>query len=57
MKITPSYLASKNPIAEFSSSYIQKYGILLFLPEDGSRMRFYFIFSKGDSFEIMVLED
>ena len=45
-----------------SSSYLEKYGILSFLPEDRSRMLVYLFFvvvffSIGDRIEIMVLED
>ena len=40
---------------EVSSSYLQKYGILYFLPEESSGIRVYF-FPRGERINIVVLE-
>jgi len=46
----------ETPTVEFISSYLQKYGILCFLPEDRLQLRVYF-FSRGDSIEAFIVGD
>ena len=46
---------SENPTPEASSSYLRKYGILPFLPEERSHT--FLFFSKGDRIRPIVLED
>ena len=50
-----AFSISENPIAKISSSYLQKCGILYFLPEDRSRVRFFFFF-QGYRIDQVVLE-
>ena len=56
---------SENAVVKFSSSYLQKCGILYFLPEDKSRVRvylfvfvfvFFFLFPRGHRIDQVVLE-
>ena len=63
--MTPSdSRVSENPSVEVSSSYLQKCGILYFLPEDKSRVRVYlfvflfvfFSFPRGHRIDQVVLE-
>ena len=54
-RILTNIKSSENPTLEVSSSYLQKCGILYFLPEDGSWICVYF-FSRGDSVDSVVLE-
>ena len=55
---TITFSVSENPIIEVSSSYLQKCGILYFLPEGRSRMRVYLFvfFPRGDHIDPVVRE-
>jgi hypothetical protein len=50
------FSVSENPTVEVSSSYLQKCGILHFLPEERSRVRVYFFFPRGNRIDPVVLE-
>ena len=41
------FSVSENPTVEVSSSYMQKWGILYFLPEERSQIRVYYFFYPG----------
>ena len=47
---------SGNWMLEVSSSYLEKFGIMDFLPKERSRMRVCFFFPRGNFIDSVVLE-